>query len=413
VANLEIDRRSLKLRTLVFWAHLTAGVTAGIVILIMSVTGVLLTYERQLIEWSDRAYRSTPPSPDVDRLSVEALLARATEQGPHRIPTTITLRSDPRAPASLMLGQTTVYQDVYSGDLLGEPSTDVRAAMSQLRAWHRWMAMAGEHRPLGKAVSGWANLIFLFIVLSGMYLWIPRRWGWQNLRAVLFFRRGLQAKARDFNWHNVIGIWCAVPLAVIVACAAPISFPWANALVYRIAGETVPPPPNPGGNRRQDQAAVRHPEGLNALWARAEQQVPDWRTINLRLPTSAERSAVFTIDSGTGGQPQRRATLALDVQAGSVARWEPFEAQSRGRRLRSWTRFTHTGEYYGVVGQTVAGVVSGGAVFLVCTGLALVWRRFSGKSFRTGARVSEREALRTQSKPAAASSAAARAWSEP
>jgi uncharacterized iron-regulated membrane protein len=404
----------MKLRTLLFWTHLTAGVTAGVVILIMSITGVLLTYERQLIEWSDRAYRSTPPSPDAERLSLEALLARAKAQRPNSTPTAITLRADSFAPAALAVGSTTVYQDVYSGSLLGEPSTDLRAAMSQLRAWHRWLSMDGETRAIGKAVSGWANLIFLFIVLSGMCLWIPRRWGWPNLRAVVFFRSGLRGKARDFNWHNVIGIWCAIPLAIIVACAAPISFPWANALVYRIAGETVPPPANAAGNhRRQDQSAVRYATGVSALWARAEQQVPDWRSINLRLPTTADRTATFAIDSGTGGQPQRRSTLTLEIRTGSVVRWEPFESQSLGRRLRSWTRFTHTGEYYGLIGQTLAGLVSSGAVVLVCTGLTLALRRFFGKSFTSGARVSARDAQRpTESKPAAASPAAARVWSE-
>ena len=44
----------MKLRTLIFWPHLVAGITAGVVILVMSVTGVLLTYERQLIAWSDK-----------------------------------------------------------------------------------------------------------------------------------------------------------------------------------------------------------------------------------------------------------------------------------------------------------------------------------------------------------------------
>ena len=52
----------MKLRTLIFWPHLIAGITAGIVILVMSVTGVLLTYERQLIAWSDSQYRSTVPA---------------------------------------------------------------------------------------------------------------------------------------------------------------------------------------------------------------------------------------------------------------------------------------------------------------------------------------------------------------
>jgi uncharacterized iron-regulated membrane protein len=103
--------------------------------------------------------------------------------------------------------------------------------------------------------------------------------------------------------------------------------------------------------------------------------------------------------------------LALDIGTGSVTRWEPFDTQSLGRRLRSWTRFTHTGEYYGLVGQTVAGVVSAGAVVLVYTGLALALRRFLGRSFRTGARVSERNVLPKKSAPAP-SSVAARVRSE-
>ena len=50
----------MTLRTAFFWLHLTAGVVAGIIVLLMSVTGVALTYERQLIAWSDREFKSTP-----------------------------------------------------------------------------------------------------------------------------------------------------------------------------------------------------------------------------------------------------------------------------------------------------------------------------------------------------------------
>jgi uncharacterized iron-regulated membrane protein len=403
----------VKLRTLFFWAHLAAGLTAGIVILTISVTGVLLTYERQLIEWSDRGYRSVPPTPDARRLATEALLARAREQRPDRAPAAIALRSDAQAPAALAVGQTTVYQDVYSGELLGESSAGVRGAMGRVRAWHRWLGMEGEQRGLGKAVTGWANLVFLFILLSGLYLWIPRRWSRQKVRAVIVFRRGLGGKARDFNWHNVIGIWCAAPLTIIVACAAPMSFPWANAFVYRIAGDTAPPAANTVGSRRQERPPGRYPDGLNTLWARAEAQVSGWRSINLRLPGEADRSAVFSIDSGTGGQPQRRSTLTLDVRTAALVKWEPFDSQSSGRRLRSWTRFTHTGEYYGLAGQTIAGLVSAGAAILVCTGLALAFRRFLNRWFMAGGRPLEPDVPRVKnSTPFPASSAAARVWTQ-
>jgi uncharacterized iron-regulated membrane protein len=376
----------MRLRTVLFWSHLTAGVIAGVVILVMSLTGVLLTYERQLIEWSDRGFRSEPPAGGARRLSIEGLLARAQEQRPGQPPTAITLRADASAPAAVAFGQTTVYLDAYSGQLLGQPTTDVRWLMSRLRAWHRWVAMEGENRALGKAISGWSNVAFLCIVLSGMYLWIPRKWSWQSVRAVLTFKRGLRGKARDFNWHNVIGIWSAVPLAIVVATAMPISFSWANALVYRIVGESVPGAAGGGegaaaANRPGAEATHRSDAtpsfvGLNTLWATAERQAPGWRTINLRVPTSSEGPAVFAIDRGTGGQPQLRATLTLNASTGELVRWEAFADQSLGRRLRSWTRFTHTGEYYGLAGQTLAGLVSAGGTVLVWTGLSLAWRRF-------------------------------------
>ena len=171
----------------------------------------------------------------------------------------------------------------------------------------------------------------------------------------------------------------------------PISFPWANALVYRLAGEA-PPAPAAGVRANGSGREVRriHTDGLNALWARAEQQVPDWRSINLRLPTSAEAPAVFIIDAGTGGQPQLRSTLTLHPSTGAVIRWEPFAAQTLGRRLRSWTRFTHTGEYYGLLGQTVAGLLCVGAVFLVWTGLTLALRRLLGRSSKPRASATAR-----------------------
>ncbi len=85
---------------------------------------------------------------------------------------------------------------------------------------------------------------------------------------------------------------------------------------------------------------------------------------------------VVTLDAGDGGQPHKRATLTLNRQTGDVERWEPYSSQSAGRRTRTWLRFAHTGEVYGLIGQTVAGVVTAGGAVLVWTGIALALRRF-------------------------------------
>jgi uncharacterized iron-regulated membrane protein len=373
----------MKLRTLIFWPHLFAGVTAGIVILVMSVTGVLLTYERQLISWSDSQYRSTVPAEGASRLPVESLLQMIRTEHPDVAVNAITVGSAPDAAVTVAAPQRTLYFDAYSGRLLGEGSQGMRRFMSETRAWHRWLAIEGEGRPVARFITGWSNFLFLFIVVSGFYLWFPRKWTWNHVRTVLLFNRTTTSKARDFNWHNVIGVWSAIPLFIVVLTALPISFPWANAMVYRAVGEE--PPVQRGreggaargreGGARQERAAPSV-EGLNNLWSRAEQQVEGWRTINVRVPESNRAPVVFAIDKGDGGQPQLRSTLTLDRATGGVVTYEAFDDQSLGRRLRSISRFAHTGEVLGIPGQTIAGLATGGSVVLVWTGLALAWRRW-------------------------------------
>ena len=112
-----------------------------------------------------------------------------------------------------------------------------------MTSWHRYLAIERREPRHRQGITGAANLAFLFIVISGMYLWLPRLWTWIQFKNVLWFRARLAPKARDFNWHNVIGVWTAIPLAIVVAGAVPISYPWASNLVYRIAGDTPPPPP--------------------------------------------------------------------------------------------------------------------------------------------------------------------------
>ncbi|HEY1108093.1 MAG TPA: PepSY-associated TM helix domain-containing protein, partial [Opitutaceae bacterium] len=56
-----------------------------------------------------------------------------------------------------------------------------------------------------------------------------------------------------------------------------------------------------------------------------------------------------------------------------------YADMNAAQQVRSWTRFLHTGEAVGPLGQFLAGLACLGGVFLVYTGFALSWRRFFGK----------------------------------
>lgn len=382
---------TLPLRRFVFWMHLIAAGLAGAVILLMSVTGVLLTYEKQMIRWAE-AVSGPPTSPQQPRLSLEDVVARATTVHPGVTPGTVTLRRAVDAPVEVNFGQKgSVFVHAYTGQVLGTGAARTRAFFRSVMEWHRWLALTDARRATGKTITGVSNLIFLFILVSGFYLWWPRAWTWLQFRQVLWFRSGLSSKARDFNWHHVIGYWSLVPLVLIVWSGAVIGYPWASDLTYRLAGETPPPRPGQAGPSRPGEVrtATNAPvaaQPLAALLGRAAAQQPDWHLLSTRLPRPSEPQLQVTIDTGTGAQPQKKGTLHLDRATGATSRWEPFEAQSPGRQWRAWLRFVHTGEYYGLLGQTIAGLVTAGTVVLVWTGLALTWRRFRAWRGRTDAR---------------------------
>ncbi|MFI5076455.1 MAG: PepSY-associated TM helix domain-containing protein [Vicinamibacteria bacterium] len=371
-----------RIRTVFFWLHLAAGVTAGVVVFIMSATGVLLTFEKQLVYYADTRHISLTPPPSAAPLPLDALLARVRAGGLAGEPSAVAVRRDPAAPVALTIGQGVVtYADPYSGRLLGRGDAGVRAFFRGVTDWHRWLAATGDYRTTGRAVTGAANLAFLFIVLSGAYLWIPRTWAWRAVKQVIWFRGGLPGKARDFNWHNTIGVWSAIPLAIVVASGVVISYPWASNLVYRIAGEAPPAArgggAGPEGRRDRDAASAAAPApSLDAAWVTALAYRPAWRAITLRLPATPAPTLAFTIDDGGPGQPQYRGTLTVDRATGAVAKWEGFETGTRGRQLRTVLRFAHTGEVLGLPGQAIAGLVSLGGVVLVYTGFALSYRRF-------------------------------------
>jgi uncharacterized iron-regulated membrane protein len=365
-------------RSVIFWLHLAAGVTAGVVIFIMSVTGVALTYEKQLIEWADRNAWTAPASAAGAHLPPEKLLAKVADAKPGVTVIGITLRAGAAAPATVTLeGNKALLIDPYTGAIIGEPPAALRSFFRTMTVWHRYIALDGTSRATGKLITGAANLGFLFIVVSGLYLWFPRVRSWIQFKNVLWFRRGLAPKARDFNWHNTIGFWSCVPLAIIVAGVVPISFAWGNKLVYRLAGEMPPVPAAAPPARAEQQPPTYYSDGVDASWAAAIAAVPAWRTVTTRLATKHDAPIVITVDEGYGGQPQKRRTLTLDRATGAIAKHEGFEHLSAGRRARSWLRFAHTGEFYGLTGQTIAGLASLGGAFLVYTGLSLALRRLA------------------------------------
>lgn len=96
-------------------------------------------------------------------------------------------------------------------------SPRTRAFFAEVTALHRWFGLSNASRDLARAVKGATMLLFLFLLFSGAYLWLPRTYTWSALR---------------------VGV--GLPLAEIALTGTVMAYPWANALLFRAAGSPVP-----------------------------------------------------------------------------------------------------------------------------------------------------------------------------
>jgi uncharacterized iron-regulated membrane protein len=377
------------LRSILFWCHLVAGAIGGVVILIMSGTGAVLALKPQIVAAVDRELRVVSPE-DAAPLAPSALIAAARGRKPGVALTTMTAERDPSAAVAIAFGPSgTVYVNPYTGAVLGEASASVQTFFRTMENWHRWLGAGTERRAAARAITGACNLAFLGLALSGLFLWWPHKWSPQHTRAILVFRRGARGRARDFNWHNVIGFWCAPAIVIMTVSGAVISYPWASALVYRLTGSPVPAAAGrvaqiqPPGQRQAAEASSA--SDFDRLWARAEQQLPTWRIITMRIPDRVGMPVSFTMSDSREWNAFARSTLALDPRTAGIVHWQPYTANSLGQQARGWLRFAHTGELGGLTGQTIAGAACVGGAVLVWTGLSLALRRV--RAWSTGRRV--------------------------
>lgn len=374
-----------RVRKVVFWCHLLAGISVGVVVLIMSITGALLAFQSQILSYAERDARTVRrPVGSDERLGAQEILAKATEARPELRPSGLTIQAEGSAPAVVNLGREgALYINPYTGTVLGESSKGWRSFFRLVEDWHRWLGTSGDSRPTGKAVTGACNAAFLMLAVTGVFIWWPKMWNWQQLSPVVLFKRGLKGRARDFNWHNVSGVWCASVLVLLTATGLVMSYQWANSLLYTLTGSERPPvtpaPRVPEAPARDtSQLRMQIPGNLNQLWSLAEQRAAGWHTISLRLPQRAGDPAIFAIEERGSLNPKARSQLTVDPATAEVIRWEPYATLSPGRRLRSWARSTHTGEAGRLPGQIIACVASLGGGLLVCTGLSLAVRRLRG-----------------------------------
>ena len=176
------------MKKLWFQVHWLLGITAGVVLALMGVTGALLSFEEDLLRWMNPGVMTAMPRAESP-LPPHELLARVQAALPEKRLTGLNLSADPQdavrvgfassgtsqggqgRPAGQRGGRRTEwrYVDPYTGEVLGEPRG--QAFFRFTTELHRWLALGDT----GKAITGASTIALVVLCLSGLYLRWPRK----------------------------------------------------------------------------------------------------------------------------------------------------------------------------------------------------------------------------------------------
>jgi len=367
------------IRKVIFWSHLVIGIAAGLVVFVLCLTGALLAFERQSVDWMERSALALPPPGVTERLPADELVSRAALVEPGR-PTSVRYASDPRMPVRIgFANRTFVCLNAYTGAVISRGATSWRAFYGFVREVHTSLAIPRDGAKTGHAVVDVCNLAFVFLILTGAFLWWPRKWNWRALRNSIAVRFDVRGKARDWNWHNALGFWALVPVFFMAVTGVVLSYDAVDQRIRAFAREhdhkkASPPAPAPAA----PVVTAQKPDWSRML-ANVEQQVPGWRSISVGWSGGTQPTASFTATRGYETEMPKLMAFTVDKATGAITNVQTWEDREAGLRARAISRTGHTGEILGLPGQIVAGLGCLGGVMLVYTGFALSWRRFFGR----------------------------------
>ena len=369
----------------IFQIHWFLGITAGLVLAVVGVTGAMLSFEHDLLKAMNAGVMTVPASGRAP-LAPDELLARIATAEPTKTITSLTLSSAPGdsarvgfappanaqpGPGGRVRGENR-YVDPYSGELLGQPRGEgfFRTTMQI----HRWLAADD----VGKQIVGASTVALVFFCLSGLYLRWPRRW--RDWRAWL--RLDWALKGRSFLWHlhSIVGTWVVVAYLVMALTGLFWSYEWYRSGLYAITGTPVPAqrggppaggdakPPSARGDRSERRGnpaagdgtaqAAAAPTDVAAAFAAFDAAVPARSTLTLRVPTAPGQPLEFTYQDPDPPHERANNRLVLDAATLAVSAHERYDDKPAGQKIMASILPLHSGSFFGLPGLLLFAVAS-------------------------------------------------------
>ena len=365
-------------KTIWFKIHMILGLTAGFVLLVVGVTGAILSFEKEITKFINKdSYEVFVPN-EV-KLSTKELLEKLQEKLPEAKINSLSFSSDVNSSVIINVAGKgegkeakrgkSYYINPYTAEIL--PEIKGKAFFSLILDLHRRL-MLGE---VGKQVVAISTISLIILSLSGLYIY------WGRVRRAFFrsltFSFKHHGRAFLSTMHSSIGMW-VLPFYLLASLTGLYwSYDWYNATLYKIAGVEKPQRNMPlqmqkGSTEPNFDDYQKAVELFNVLIQK------EYSDANIRFPQKGSVYSFSYLDVDSAHYRARN-TLELDINSNQIVKHERYEDKPLNQKLMSSILPLHTGEYFGIIGQIGMFLASSFMLLFTVTGVMLYLKRHKKK----------------------------------
>jgi uncharacterized iron-regulated membrane protein len=353
------------------WAgrlHLWLGLTTGIIVFIVAVTGCMFVFHDELQDLS-RDWRKVAPQ-EGDFVAPSLLRDRVQELYPGADASMVVYQNRERpAHVFALLDERPhhIYFNPYTAELthVQDLEKDFFLIIEDL---HMHLLLPED---IGKQVVGISTLIFLLMLITGIVLWWPKKR--KNFRKNLQIKWNARWRRVNYDWHRTTGFYISFLALFIALTGLSFSYEWMNESFYVVA--------NLGKDYPEDEVSP-HIKEIAVETDDNAMDIAMAHTFNL-MPHSG---MYFVWEQGpyapivTGAYPDalefdHQSNFYYHPESGELLKKHFYEDKSNGMKLQEMTYGLHTGQYFGIIGKIIAFFGSLFVAMLPVSGFMLWWGR--------------------------------------
>lgn len=350
--------------------HLWGGLVSGIIVFIVSVTGCLFVYESEIRSLFHSNYLFVTPQTSP-KLTPEQLALNLSRYFPSKeieqiryyqeanrailvkvVPKTGTPNKGENSKESYTLNP-------YTGALLSPVSLE-HDFLHYVEEIHTSLMM-GE---VGKWIIKINVVTFFFMLLTGLYLWWPRK---KNQRKTAY---SLQLKGKkqlvNYSIHNVLGFYFLLPLLVICLTGIWWAIKPVQKFTYTTLGHKMK-----GKEKLYSTVSQQKIFSLDKTFGEVSHKFDGWHEAHISFPKKA--NDYFKINLKYPYEVYKKSNIFMyDQYSGQLLDSEMYKDYNLADKLKHSNRDLHTGQNYGFFGKLLAFLASLYAATLPITGF-LIW----------------------------------------